>query len=136
MFLSWFFLFFFQNLWFNIPMMNDMMPTIEETATAADLAQIEHEEWLRECEREERWEAIEATHGPLLTAAEWKQHTIDMDEIIAEADAAWADFENAFKCDEDDDEDAWADDDHDSMNDGHGTLADDAWHDAHEFPEW
>ena len=88
-------------------MMNDMMPTIEETATAADLAQIEHEDWLRECEREERWEAIEATHGPLLTAAEWKQHTIDMDQIIAEADAAWADFENAFKCDEDGDPDAW-----------------------------
>jgi len=56
-----------------------MMPTIEETATAADLAQIEHEDWLRECEREERWEAIEATHGPLLTAAEWKQHTADID---------------------------------------------------------
>ena len=110
--------------------MNDMMPTIEEIATPDILAQIEHEEWERGNEERERWEAVEATDGPLLTAAEWKQHTIDMDQIIAEADAAWADFENAFKCDDDDD------DDHDSMNDGHGTLADDAWHDAHEFPEW
>ena len=83
-------------------MMNDMMPTIEETTDMNDIAQHEHEQWLREREREERWEAIEATDGPLLTAAEWKQHTIDMDQIIAEADAAWADFENAFKCDDDD----------------------------------
>ncbi len=85
-------------------MMNDMMPTIEETATAADLAQIEHEEWLRECEREERWEAAEALHGPLLTKTEWEQHTADMNQFIDERDAA---FENAFKCDEDDDPDAW-----------------------------
>ena len=39
------------------------------------------------------------------------------------------DLENAYKCDDDED-------DHDSMNDGHGTLADDAWHDANEYPEW
>tara|TARA_R100000005_G_scaffold37953_1_gene17604 strand:- start:186 stop:452 length:267 start_codon:yes stop_codon:yes gene_type:complete len=65
-FLSWFFLFFFQNLWFNIPMMNDMMPTIEETIDMNDIAQHEHEQWLRECEREERWEALEAIHGPFL----------------------------------------------------------------------
>ncbi len=83
-------------------MMNDMMPTIEETTDMNDIAQHEHEQWLRQSEREERWKAIEATHGPLLTAAEWKQHTIDMEQIIAEADAAWADFENAFKCDDDD----------------------------------
>ena len=92
-------------------MMNDMMPTIEEIATPDIAAEIEHREWERGNEERERWEAVEAIHGPLLTAAEWKQHTIDMDQIIAEADAAWADFENAFKCDEDDDEDAWADDD-------------------------
>ena len=63
-------------------MMNDMMPTIEEIATAADLAQIEHEEWERGNEERERWAALEAAHeakhgGPLLTAAEWEQHTID-----------------------------------------------------------
>ena len=45
-------------------MMNDMMPTIEETIDMNDIAQHEHEQWLRECEREERWEAIEAIHGP------------------------------------------------------------------------
>lgn len=66
MFLSWFFLFFFQNLWFNIPMMNDMMPTIEEIATPDILAQIEHEEWERGNEERERWEALEAIHGPFL----------------------------------------------------------------------
>ena len=61
-------------------MMNDTMPTIEETMTPDITAQIEHEEWLRvllKWERRERWEAAEALHGPLLTAAEWEQHTID-----------------------------------------------------------
>ena len=84
--------------------MNDMMPTIEETATAADLAQIEFREWERGNEQRERWEAIEAIHGPLLTKAELDAYHKDMAEVMAERDAA---FENAFKCDEDDDEDAW-----------------------------
>ena len=66
-------------------MMNDMMPTIEETIDMNDIAQYEHEQWLRECEREERWEAVEATHGPLLTAAEWEQHTIDQNAWFDEA---------------------------------------------------
>ncbi len=64
-----------------IYMMNDMMPTIEETATAADLAQIEQEEWERVLmvwQARERWEAVEAQHGPLLTKTEWEQHTSDM----------------------------------------------------------
>ena len=60
-------------------MMNDMMPTIEEIATPDILAQIEHEEWERGNEQRERWEAVEASHGPLLTAADWKRHTIDLD---------------------------------------------------------
>ena len=47
-------------------MMNDMMPTIEEAATADILAQIEHEEWERGNEERERWEALEAIHGPFL----------------------------------------------------------------------
>ena len=102
--------------------MNDMMPTIEETIDLNDIAQHEHEQWLRGCEREERWEAAEATHGPLLTKADLENYHKDM----TERDAA---FENAYKCDDDED-------DHDSMNDGHGTLADDAWHDANEYPEW
>ena len=46
--------------------MNDMMPTIEETIDLNDIAQHEHEQWLRECAREERWAALEAIHGPFL----------------------------------------------------------------------
>ena len=82
--------------------MNDMMPTIEETATAADLAQIEHEEWLRVLNTwaaRERWEAAEALHGPLLTKTELDAYHKDMAEVMAEAEAA---FENAYKCDDDD----------------------------------
>jgi hypothetical protein len=82
-------------------MMNDMMPTIAETTDLNDIAQHEHEEWLRGCEREERWEAAEATHGPLLTKAELDAYHKDMAEVMAEAEAA---FENAYKCDDDDDE--------------------------------
>ena len=78
-------------------MMNDMMTTIEETIDLNDIAQHEHEQWLRESEREERWVAIEATHGPLLTKADLENYHKDM----AERDAA---FENAYKCDDDDDE--------------------------------
>ena len=89
------------NLCFNTYMMNDMMPTIAETIDLNDIAQHEHEQWLRECEREERWEAAEAIHGPLLTKADLENYHKDMAEIMAERDAA---FENAFKCDDDDDE--------------------------------
>ena len=121
-------------------MMNDMMPTIEETITPDIAAEIEHREWERgneEREREERWAALEAAHEakygrPLFTSTEWEQHTADMNRAIDERDAA---LENAFMCDEDDDEDAWADDG-DSIDDGYGTYADDAWHDAHEYPQW
>ena len=89
-------------------MMNDMMPTIEETATPDILAQIEHEEWERGNEERERWEAVEAAHEakhgrPLFTSTEWEQHTADMNQFMDERDAA---FENAFKCDEDDDPEA------------------------------
>ena len=69
-----------------------MMPTIEETTDLNDIAQHEHEQWLRECEREERWEAAEAIHGPLLTKADLENYHKDMAEIMAERDAA---FENA-----------------------------------------
>ena len=84
-------------------MMNDSI-TIEETITPDIAAEIEHREWERGNEQRERWEAIEAIHGPLLTKAELDAYHKDMAEIMAERDAA---FENAFKCDEDDDEDAW-----------------------------
>ena len=96
------------NLCFNTYMMNDMMPTIAETIDLNDIAQHEHEQWLRECEREERWEAAEAIHGPLLTKADLDAFHADMQRESLALDIA---LENAFKCDEDDDEDAWSNDD-------------------------
>ena len=45
-------------MWYCIYMMNDMMPTIEETITPDIAAQIEHEEWQRvllKWEQRERW---------------------------------------------------------------------------------
>ena len=91
-------------------MMNDMMPTIEETITPDIAAQIEHEEWQRvllKWQERERWEAFEAIHGPLLTKADLEAFHADMQRESLALDAA---LENAFKCDEDDDEDAWFDD--------------------------
>ena len=55
-------------------MMNDMMPTIEETATPDILAQIEHEEGVM---NSVSVEVVEALHGPLLTKTEWDA-TADM----------------------------------------------------------
>ena len=89
-------------------MMNDMMPTIEETVSLNDIAHWEHEQWLRVCERDERWEALEAIHGPLLTKADLDAFHADMRRESLALDIA---LENAFKCDEDDDEDAWSNDD-------------------------
>ena len=88
-------------------MMNDMMPTIEETLTPDILAEIEHQHWLRVCERDDRWEALEAIHGPLLTKADLDAFHADMRRESLALDIA---LENAFKCDEDDDEDAWFED--------------------------
>ena len=96
------------NLCFNTYMMNDMMPTIEETVSLNDIAHWEHEQWLRVCEREDRWEALEAIHGPLLTKADLDAFHADMQRESLALDIA---LENAFKCDEDDDEDAWSNDD-------------------------
>lgn len=79
-------------------MMNDNI-TIEETITPDIAAEIEHREWERGNEERERWEAAEAIHGPLLTKADLENYHKDMAEIMAERDAA---FENAFKCDDDD----------------------------------
>ena len=53
-------------------MMNDMMPTIEETITPDIQAQLEHEEWSRAQERQERWDAVEAQHGQLFDSMVWK----------------------------------------------------------------
>ena len=75
------------NPCFNTLMMNDSI-TIEETITPDIAAEIEHREWERGNEQRERWEAIEAIHGPLLTKAELDAYHKDMAEIMAERDAA------------------------------------------------
>ena len=96
-------------------MMNDMMPTIEETLTPDILAEIEHQHWLRVCERDDRWEALEAIHGPLFTPREWAEHCADYDAYLASRGTSFAevqeksrqlgdDLENAYKCDDDDNE--------------------------------
>ena len=59
-------------LCYILNMMNDMMPTIEETITPAIQAQLEHEEWERGNEERERWDAVEATHGPRFDNMVWK----------------------------------------------------------------
>ena len=59
-------------LCYILNMMNDMMPTIEETITPDIQAQLEHEEWERGNEERERWDAGEATHGPLFDNMVWK----------------------------------------------------------------
>ena len=41
-------------------------------------------------------------------------------------------LENAFKCDDDDDENS----DAPTYDEVANTFAADAWHDAHEYPEW
>ena len=69
-----------------------MMPTIEETATAADLAQIEHEEWLRVLNtwaERERWEALEVIEGPLLTKTELDDFRADQAQFEAEERASF-----------------------------------------------
>ena len=64
-------------LCYILNMMNDMMPTIEETITPDIEAQIEHEEWERGQQlllEEESWATLVEIHGPLMTDAEWKQY--------------------------------------------------------------
>ena len=99
-------------------MMNDMMPTIEETITPDIAAEIEHREWERGNEQRERWEAIEAIHGPLFTPREWAEHCADYDSYLESRGTSFAevqeksrqlgdDLENAYKCDDDEDEVDW-----------------------------
>ena len=44
-------------------------------------------------------------------------------EVLRESEELDRQLENAYKCDDDD-------------NDGYGTWGDDAWHAAQEYPEW
>ena len=69
-------------------MMNDMMPTIEETISADIEAQMEHEEWTREQETQDRWANLVAVHGPLMTDVEWQKYLTEYGEYL---DMVWKD---------------------------------------------
>tara|TARA_Y100000004_G_scaffold86222_1_gene96727 strand:+ start:618 stop:857 length:240 start_codon:yes stop_codon:yes gene_type:complete len=79
-------------------MMNDMMPTIEETITPDIAAQIEHEEWLRilhkwseERERAEAWDCISQNHNngfPLMDEREWREYQREYSDYL---DSSWKD---------------------------------------------
>ena len=75
-------------LCYILNMMNDMMPTIEETITPDIQAQLEHEEWTREQETQDRWADLVAVHGPLMTDAEWKQYKSEYEGYL---DLQWKD---------------------------------------------
>ena len=69
-------------------MMNDMMPTIEETISADIEAQLEHEEWTRGQETQDRWANLVAIHGPLMTDTEWQDYLATYGEYL---DMVWKD---------------------------------------------
>ena len=69
-------------------MMNDMMPTIEETITPDIEAQLEHEEWIRKQETQDRWANLVAIHGPLMTDVEWQKYLTEYGEYL---DMVWKD---------------------------------------------
>jgi len=75
-------------LCYILNMMNDMMPTIEETITPDIQAQLEHEEWTRKQETQDRWADLVAVHGPLMTDAEWKQYKSEYEGYL---DMQWKD---------------------------------------------
>jgi hypothetical protein len=72
-------------------MMNDMMPTIEETITPDIQAQLELEEYERGQQlllEQECWADLVAIHGPLMTDAEWKQYKSEHEDYL---DMQWKD---------------------------------------------
>ena len=76
-------------------MMNDLQDMIqvscEESVTAADEARMEYDRGISEMlerERQENWQRLEAQHGPLMTSAEWRQHSFDYSEYL---DMGWKD---------------------------------------------
>ena len=68
----------------NMLMLNQTMPTVEETISPNDIAQWEHEQWLRAAEGEDRWAEVEAAHGPLMARNEWQKHCSDLNAWFAE----------------------------------------------------
>lgn len=94
----------FKNYTYSIPMMNEMMPTVEETLTAATEAQLEFEREEREREDAERWECEEANHGPLFTITDWSEHCADYEHwltygVSPMAEAAMGEQEDHFYAD-------------------------------------
>ena len=77
---------------YTVPtMMNDMMPTIEETITPDIQAQLEHEEHERGQQlllEQESWADLVAIHGPLMSDAEWKQYQSEYEGYL---DMQWKD---------------------------------------------
>tara|TARA_Y100000310_G_C20685715_1_gene818823 strand:- start:3529 stop:3747 length:219 start_codon:yes stop_codon:yes gene_type:complete len=72
-------------------MMNDMMPTLEETITPDTQAQFEHEEHERGQQlllEQESWADLVAVHGSLMTDAEWKQYKSEYEGYL---DMQWKD---------------------------------------------
>jgi hypothetical protein len=66
-------------------MMNDMIQIgCEETITAADEAQMEHQRGEREGEERERWADLAAVHGPLMTDAEWRRYVVEYGDYLNE----------------------------------------------------
>ena len=56
----------------------------EETISAADEAQMEHERGEREREERERWADLVAIHGPLMTDVEWRQYLVEYGDYLNE----------------------------------------------------
>jgi hypothetical protein len=63
--------------------MNDMIHIgCEESITAADEARMEHERGEHEREHAETWASLVATHGPLMTDAEWKLYLAEYSDYL------------------------------------------------------
>ena len=73
-------------------MNNNLMDMVqvgcEESISAADEAQMEHERGEREREVENRWANLVAIHGPLMTDSEWSQYLAEYGEYM---DMVWKD---------------------------------------------
>ena len=67
-------------------MMNELMDMVqvgcEESISAADEAQMEHERGQCEHDERERWAAAVALHGPLMTDAEWAQYLAEYGDYL------------------------------------------------------
>ena len=65
-------------------MMDMIQVGCEESISAADEAQMEHERGEREREERERWADLVAIHGPLMTDVEWRQYLVEYGDYLNE----------------------------------------------------